>query len=88
MKSCQRKHLHMHLFYENKNGWLLLMSHFSQTNSETKFHLTSPTKKTNVRIISFMVGRNVISGRFHLGSLVTPSKFQFSSHFVVSLSNK
>ena len=78
----------MHLFYENKNGWLLLMGHFSQTNSETKFHLTSPTKKTNVRIISFMVGRNVISGRFHLGSLVTPSKFQFSSHFVVSLSNK
>ena len=44
------------------------MDRFSWTTPETKFHFISPTTIGSVKRISFMVGLNSISGRFHFES--------------------
>ena len=44
------------------------MDRFSWTTPETKFHFILPTTKSSVKRISFMVGLNSISGRFHFES--------------------
>ena len=46
------------------------MGRFSWTTPEAKFHFVLPAMKSNINRISFMVGENFISGRFHFGSHV------------------
>ena len=61
---------------ENICTWLKRMIDFywtdclSQTTPETRFHFILPAMKSNVNRIFFMVGWNLISGRFHLESHV------------------
>ena len=54
----------------NKNDWLLLNGPFISDHPRNEIHLISPTLKSDVNRISFMVGWNFVSGRFRFGSHV------------------
>ena len=54
----------------NKIDWLFLNEVFILDHPRNELHFISPSIKSNVNRISFRVGWNFNSGRFHFGYLV------------------
>ena len=67
----------------NKNDWLLLSGPFISGHPRNEIRFISPTMKSNINRISFIVDWNFVSGRFHFGSHVnTPLVYYPFSKFV------
>ena len=54
----------------NKNDWLLLNELLISGHSQNETNFIAVAMKNNVNRISFMMGRNFVSGIFHIGSHV------------------